>query len=336
MNDDLRESEHRYRTLADSGPALVWTSGPDKRCYYFNAPWLSFTGRTLEQELGDGWVEGVHPEDRESCVATYTHAFDRREPFRIIYRLRRHDGVYRWIQDDGVPRYDSDGRFLGYIGYCLDITDLKNEEEKVRSLLAEKDLLLKELRHRVKNDMSLVASLLSLQAGRSDHEHVAKALEEARQRVEAIQGVYQILSGSDDLSRVAVAPLVRAVVDNLTAANRELRIELTVPEDGLTVPANLSVNLVIVLNELTTNATKYASRGALNPSIHVDVDVSPEGRLSLVVADDGPGFPESVLSGEEDGLGLSMVRALVRRQRGTIRLLNHNGARVEAVLPVGE
>jgi PAS domain S-box-containing protein len=125
----LRESEQHFRNLADSGMSLIWTSGTDKRCNYFNEPWLSFTGRTLEQELGEGWAEGVHPEDLERCLEIYTSAFDRRERFSLIYRLRRHDGAYRWIQDDGTPRYDSNGRFIGYIGHCLDITEHKQTEE---------------------------------------------------------------------------------------------------------------------------------------------------------------------------------------------------------------
>ncbi len=126
------ESELRYRTLADSGSALIWTSGTDGKCDYLNMPWLNFRGRTLEQELGDGWLEGVHPDDMSFCIETYTTAFDRRESFSMDYRLRRHDGEYRWIQDDGLPRYDSQGNFLGYIGYCLDITGRKQAEENLR------------------------------------------------------------------------------------------------------------------------------------------------------------------------------------------------------------
>ena len=132
----LRDSELRYRTLIDSGQALIWTSGLDKKCDSFNQAWLKFTGRTLSQELGDGWVEGVHPEDVARCFETYSTAFDRRERFSMDYRLRRHDGEYRWIQDDGSPRFDDEGTFLGYIGHCLDVTEHRKAAAQVRDALA--------------------------------------------------------------------------------------------------------------------------------------------------------------------------------------------------------
>jgi diguanylate cyclase (GGDEF)-like protein/PAS domain S-box-containing protein len=125
----LIESELQYRTLADSGQALIWTAGKDNLCEYFNKVWLEFTGRSLEQELGNGWAEGVHPDDLQDCVAVYVDKFDRREKFGMDYRLRRHDGEYRWIRDEGCPRYNNQGEFIGYIGYCLDITERKEAEE---------------------------------------------------------------------------------------------------------------------------------------------------------------------------------------------------------------
>jgi len=125
------ESEERFRRLADSAPVLIWMSGTDKRCTYFNLPWLEFTGRTLEQELGDGWTTSVHPEDLQRCVDTYVRAFDAREPFTMEYRLRRHDGEYRWILDAGVPQLLADRQFAGYVGSCIDITERKQWSEIV-------------------------------------------------------------------------------------------------------------------------------------------------------------------------------------------------------------
>src|SRR5215470_7761467 len=124
----LRESEQRFRIVADAAPVLIWMSGIDKLCTFFNKRWLEFTGRSLEQEMGNGWAEGVHRKDLQKCLKTYTEAFDARKPFVMQYRLRRSDGEYRWISDDGVPRYDVDGVFAGYIGSCVDVTDLLRQQ----------------------------------------------------------------------------------------------------------------------------------------------------------------------------------------------------------------
>jgi len=127
-----RESEARFRLVANTAPVLIWMSDTNKLCTYFNTPWLEFTGRSIESELGNGWAEGVHPEDFKVCLETYTKAFDRRERFSMEYRLRRADGEYRWVLDIGVPRFKEDGSFAGYIGSCVDVTDRRAAEEALR------------------------------------------------------------------------------------------------------------------------------------------------------------------------------------------------------------
>src|SRR5215831_4092978 len=127
----LRESEARFRNMADTAPVMIWVAGIDKGCNYFNQQWLDFTGRTMAEEMGDGWVQGVHPSDVDGCMQMYSAAFDSREPFRMEYRLRRADGAYRWVIDSGTPRFSSAGKFLGYIGSCVDITDRKESEAAV-------------------------------------------------------------------------------------------------------------------------------------------------------------------------------------------------------------
>ncbi|MBD6616134.1 PAS domain S-box protein [Komarekiella sp. 'clone 1'] len=128
----LRESEARFRQMTDTAPVLVWMSGTDKLYNYFNQPWLDFTGRTLEQEMGNGWTQGIHPDDFQRYLDTYINAFDARQNFQMEYRLRHFDGEYRWILDAGVPRFASTGKFLGYIGSCVDIHDRKLAEEALR------------------------------------------------------------------------------------------------------------------------------------------------------------------------------------------------------------
>jgi PAS domain S-box-containing protein len=127
----LAESEARFRMMADSAPVLIWVSDIDKHCTWFNRGWLEFTGRTMEQELGEGWLESVHPDDLQTCLEIYVTSFDQRQRFRMEYRLKRKDGEYRWITDSGVPLFDAVGQFTGYIGSCIDITEHKDYESRL-------------------------------------------------------------------------------------------------------------------------------------------------------------------------------------------------------------
>lgn len=119
------DSESFYQDIVDNGVMLIWVAGLDQGCFYFNQTWLKFTGRSLEEEQGNGWTQGIHPDDLEGCINTYSQCFNARNAFSMVYRLRRHDGTYRWLQDDGTPLYSKTGEFKGFIGYCLDVTASK-------------------------------------------------------------------------------------------------------------------------------------------------------------------------------------------------------------------
>lgn len=121
----LKESEERFRNIANAAPLLIWLAGTDKLCYWFSQGWLDFTGRSMEEEQGNGWAEGVHPEDFQRCLDYYVGHFDRREAFSMEYRLKHHSGEYRWIHDHGMPRFDNNGEFVGYIGSCVDVDEIR-------------------------------------------------------------------------------------------------------------------------------------------------------------------------------------------------------------------
>lgn len=136
---DLQESEERFKMVANRAPVMIWMSGSDKFFDFFNASWLNFTGKTLEQESNEGWLEGVHPDDVERCQQVYNEAFEAKENFHVVYRLKRHDGQYRWISDNAVPRYSADGSFVGFISACMDVDD----EKQFNQLLQDRELLFK-------------------------------------------------------------------------------------------------------------------------------------------------------------------------------------------------
>ena len=138
----LKESEARFRNMADTAPVMLWKSDADGLCDYFNKPWLDFTGRTLEQEMGHGWAQGIHPDDYPNCLNSYFSAYKERHECRIEYRLRRADGQYRWLIEHGVPRFNPDGTFAGFIGSCVDITKRKEIETEIETLSLHNQTLL--------------------------------------------------------------------------------------------------------------------------------------------------------------------------------------------------
>ena len=121
MATTIEEREKKFRSVADSAPVLIWIADTDKLCTFFNKAWLQYTGRTMEQELGNGWTEGLHPDDLQRCQDLFSAAFDKREAFYMECRLKRHDGKYRWLSNNGVPNFERRGVFEGYIGACMDI-----------------------------------------------------------------------------------------------------------------------------------------------------------------------------------------------------------------------
>jgi PAS domain S-box-containing protein len=136
-----RAGERQFLRLADDSPAMIWTSGPDAACEYVNQAWLTYRGRTAQEEIGSGWVAGLHPDDRDLCMETYLHAFHARKPFRVQFRLQRADESYSWVESAGVPRYHANGDFAGFMGAVADVTERKKgmfvpDEESVRLVFA--------------------------------------------------------------------------------------------------------------------------------------------------------------------------------------------------------
>jgi len=339
----LEESESRFRLMADSAPVLMWISGPDKLCTDFNKEWLSFTGRPMEQELGEGWVENVHGDDLESCLLTYQRAFDARQPFTMEYRLRRHDGRYRWVLDRGVPRLLENGEFAGYIGCCIDITDQKDAQAAqaelssrlIQAQEAERARIARDLHDDINQRLALLANgLQELQQTEAerDQEEDQRQLHELWNLTNEIALDIQQLSHRLHPSKLHYLGLPAAVRELCKEFSKAHKIEVEcVAQD---VPRDLgetaSLSLFRTVQESLHNVAKHSS------ARHVKVDLSgrPTG-IFLRVSDDGVGFDVSQKRGQ--GLGLVSIEERLRSIGGRLTLWSHPslGTLVEAIVPVG-
>lgn len=258
----LRESEARFQEMADTAPVLIWMTGTDALCNYFNKPWLEFTGRSMEQEVGTGWTEGVHPDDLQGCFDCFLPAFHARKPFRMEYRLRRADGEYRWVIESGIPRYTGAGEFAGYIGSNIDITDLKRAEEE-REKLRQVEADLAHI-NRVSMMGELAASL-----AHEIKQPIAASITNAKTCLRWIR------ADAPDLAEACEAAS-RMVKDNMRAANILDRVSSLYRRD---TPQRELVDVNEVIREMIVLLHDKASRNSI--SIHTDLDM----RLPTITAD---------------------------------------------------
>lgn len=327
----LREGEERFRVLANAAPVMIWMAGVDMTRADFNVPWLTFSGRTPEQERAGGWMEGVHPDDRSGVVRACAQALDRPAPFQLEYRLRRFDGEYRWILDRGEPRRLPGGAFVGYIGSAIDITDLKAARAAVSSLNRRLIDAQEQERSRVArelhDDVGQRLTLLSIELERlrtampelqADTRGRLIALNDAvsglGKDVQAIS--HRLHSSKLELLGIAVAAggLCREL-----AAQSGVAIEYLEHDVPARLPEGVALSLFRVLQEALSNAIKHAN------ARHVHVVLWCGGDdLMLEVADDGRGF-EVQTTRRRGGLGLVSMEERLRLLDGELTIASTPG-----------
>ncbi len=359
----LRDSERLFSTVVNTSPALVWMSDPEGLCTWFNQPWLDFTGRSLDQERGNGWAEGVHPEDRDRCMETYRRACQARMPFSMEYRLRRRDGLYRWILDRGHPRQDEKGRFLGYIGSCLDISERKQAEaERDR---AEADLrqaqkmeavgrLAGGVAHDFNNMLHVILGYTDLAlAAVSPDSPVHRDLQEVRRAAERSADLTRQLLAFSRKQVVSprVLDLNRLIEDSRKMLRRLIGEEIEIrflPGEGLwplradpsqidQILANLAVNARDAIGGVGTIAIETGNATLDGSDRNGHLQALPGDYVRLSFSDTGCGMDEETRerifepffttkgTGRGTGLGLATIYGIVRQNEGFIDVVSRPG-----------
>jgi PAS domain S-box-containing protein len=339
MEVELRESEERFRLMANGAPVMVWTARPDKETDFFNSTVLEVTGLPIEQLLGNGWLEHVHPEDIDQCVRTYVPAFDARQPFQMEYRFRRADGTYRWVFDTGVPRYRPDGSFAGYIGSALDITDRKQTEAALRRSYEHNQDLVGRLinaqeaeRMRIARDLhddlsqqlasvGIALSGLKGKVGKPDSEsEVEQAVTTLQDRTSALAETVRNLSHELHPGVLEHAGLVATLRRHCADVEQHhhVRVTFSARDDLDSLSPDVALCLFRVTQEALTNAIRHARPRA----VLVQLMATDEG-AELSVIDDGIGFVTSERAGS--GLGLRSIDERVRLTGGNARVESRPG-----------
>jgi PAS domain S-box-containing protein len=364
---ELRESEARFRLVADSAPVMIWMSGTDKLCTYFNKPWLDFTGRSLDRELGNGWAEGVDPEDLQKCLDTYIQSFDRREAFRMEYRLRRHDGEFRRVFDIGVPRFNPDRSFAGYIGSCIDVTETRGAEEQLRH--AQEDLarvtrvvamgeLAAAIAHEVNQPLTAIVTngqfcLRELDGAASNPDELRAAIGEivndgtrASAVISRIRGL--LTKEVPDRTELDINQIIQDVTillrHEFTRHRVSLRTELA--SDLPRVPGD-PVQLQQVLINLITNAIEATSSSTNGRREVLIRSAQKADGVVVQVQDSGlgiePGLANRVFEpffttkAKGIGMGLSISHSIIESHGGRIGIApSSTGALFEFTLPIDD
>ena len=320
----LRESEERFRLVANQAPVFIWMSGTNKLRNFCNQCWLDFTGRTMEQELGEGWAAGVHPEDMLLCLQTYSAAFDARVDFELEYRLKRFDGKYRWIVDHGVPRFESDGVFCGYIGSCVDITDRKLSEESLEELSGRLLTAQEEERTRIARELhddfsqrlalqSIALTQLWKRLPATEVEERAKVRELLKRTQEMSSDMHSLSHQlhSSKLEHVGLVPALNGLCEEMTSKYR-IQVEFTDREVSSEIPKDIALCLFRIVQEALGNVVKHSH------AQHAQVELAgTKNEVRLRIVDAGVGFNPGQRSADA-GIGLVSMRERLRLVGGRL------------------
>ena len=340
----LREAESRFRGLATLAPVGIFQADTRGDCQFVNDHWRHLAGQPGPEAFAESWLGAVHPEDRAAVHAGLRTASGSGAEFASDFRLQTPGGKIAWVSGRVVALRDAVGAVTGYLGSVTDVTERHHQEQRIRAALAEKDTLLKEVHHRVKNNLAIVSGLLNLQADRTPDPAVVGTLRESHNRVHAMAAIHELLYQAGDVSRINASDYVGGLVNNLFSSygvsRASVRFHLRVVPLGLDL--DTAVPLGLIVTELVTNALKHAFPAGRPGNLTLQLGTGADGLIVLSVADDGVGLPPDFDPARARSLGLRLVNRLARqlggvvaaeRTQGTIFHVSFPAPRKERVSP---
>jgi PAS domain S-box-containing protein len=336
------ESQQRFEIMANSAPVMIWMSGTDKLCTFFNQQWLSYTGRSLEQEMGDGWLNGVHPNDVDECMRTYVSSFDARLPFTMEYRLRRSDGEFGWITDHGVPRYAPTGEFAGYIGSSTDITERRRAEQGMLDLSGRLINAQEEERARIArelhDDFSQRIAVLAMQLGQvsmslpESNKAASQRLHLIWERITELSSDIHKLSHrlhSSKLHHLGLMTAAKSLCEE-TAKQHDIQIEFAASDVPDEISPDVALCFFRIIQEALNNIAKHS--GAKRAYVQLS---TVDSRIRLRIVDAGVGFDTNSQKAK-GGLGLASMRERLRIMGGMLEIRSRpmEGTEIQAEAPM--
>ncbi len=335
LEKKILHEEFKFNALTESSTAGIYFTDKDGDCVYANRSWLEMSGLTMDEAKGKGWMNALHPDDKDSIGEKWYESVKSNGRWSFDYRFVNKKGETVWINGTAAAIYNPESGLSGYVGTNINITESKAAEEKIQSLLTEKDLLLREVHHRIKNNMNTISGLLLLQANSMKDGAAVTALNDAQSRVQAMMIMYDKLYRSEDYRKMSVKEYFEKFIDEIFIIfenSRQVRIEKDI--EDFVLDTKILFPLGIIINELITNAFKYAFPDGSDGMIKVSVKKMNDA-VSISVRDNGIGVSDEVVSSKSGGFGLNLVTALTEQIKGTVRIVKDNGTVVEIIFKPG-
>jgi PAS domain S-box-containing protein len=332
----LKESEARFRSLAKSAPVGIYLTDANGYCTYVNEFWCNLSGQTIDESKGSGWLQAVFSDDRQEIIQNWRRSVHSNGVWGFEFRLQDKLGRITWGYSTASALFNDQGKIIGHVGCVIDIDERKKADAAIRKLLQEKEVLLREVHHRIKNNMHMVEVLLSMQAQTAGDPVVMHALQDAQSRVHSMMTIYDRLYRSSNFQSISLRDYLSALIDDIayTWHGNAKQVTLVKEIEDLAIDTKLSYPLGIIINEWLSNSYKYAFTTGGTGTVQVLVHSTNSNQLEVQVSDDGGGLPEEIDINNPEGFGLNLVKIMADQINAAIQVNRSGGTTYRMVIPI--